>query len=90
MIGMMIETTIASRRLDSLGLAVYDSPHAKESRSGVTPITTLEQALARIAALEKQVDHAIDVVCKRTDELEKVERKLMDYQIRDAEKQAGL
>ena len=40
------------------------------------PVTTLEEALARIAELEKALDEAIGLLVKRDDLLQAYERRL--------------
>jgi hypothetical protein len=54
----------------------------QQTGQAVPKIDTMEQARARIAELERKLDEAIDIVVRRTDQLEAAERRVRALEAR--------
>ncbi len=66
------------------------TPNPDSVPKKVEDITTLEEAKARIVALEEKIDEAIDVIMRRDADLEATERRAweLEQQLASARKAA--
>jgi len=55
---------------------------SKTVPKNVDDITTLEEAKARIVALEEKLDEAIDIIMRRDADLEAAERRAWELQLK--------